>query len=186
LLSLYAVARENLSELKAPTGWYIISCHPFEKNQKMKKSIIIILTFTICSVSFGQTRKLFEVNEVLIKDSTQFKTERDFIKRDTAFFEDETYLVRKTCSGEWGGTIWFKNKISGIEYSCEATCPVIVNKLNGKYYVTSTLAHMFGFSEVIEISRPDSMAVFKLPEPVGSPFILQDKTRQFSFGFYYS
>lgn len=131
----------------------------------MKKLFFIVLTFAICSISFGQTGKLFDVNEVFIKDSSQFKTESDFRKQDSAFFEDENYLVRKTCSGEWGGTIWFKNKITGIEYSCEATCPVIVNKVNGKYIVTSTLAHMIGFSQVIEITNPDSMAVFKLPEP---------------------
>lgn len=131
----------------------------------MNRVLIIVLTFTICSMTFGQTDKLFVINEVFTQDSSLYKTERDFIKQDTVFFEDENYTVRKTCSGEWGGTIWFKNKVTGIEYSCEATCPVIVNKVNGKYIVTSTLAHMIGFSKVIEINNPDSMAVFKLPEP---------------------
>lgn len=110
------------------------------------KKYLTVLTFTICSITFGQTDKLFNVNEIFVKDSSQYKTERDFIKQDSAFFEDENYLVRKSCSGEWGGTIWFKNKVTGIEYSCEATCPVAVNKVNGKYIVTTTLAHMIGFS----------------------------------------
>lgn len=116
-------------------------------------------------MSFGQTDNPFVINEVFIQDSSLFKAERDFTKRDSVFYEDENYIVRKTCSGEWGGTIWFKNKLTGIEYSCEATCPVIVNKVNGKYIVTTTLAHMIGFSKIIEINNPDSMAVFKLPEP---------------------
>jgi len=131
----------------------------------MKKLHIIVFTFTLCSIAFGQTDKLFEMNEIFVKDSSQFKTESDFRKRDSAFFEDDNYIVRKTCSGEWGGTIWFKNKLTGIEYSCEATCPVVVNKVNGTYVVTSTLAHMVGFSTVIEIVNPDSMAIFQLPEP---------------------
>jgi hypothetical protein len=131
----------------------------------MKKILFIVLAFISCSNTFGQSENLFEINEVFIKDSSQFKTARDFSKQDSAFFEDENYIVRKTCSGEWGGTIWFKHKITGIEYSCEATCPVIVNKVDGKYIVTSTLAHMIGFSEIIEITNPDSMAVFKFPKP---------------------
>ena len=131
----------------------------------MKAINFIILTFLICSNSLGQTKKIFDINETLIKDSTQFKTVQNFKKQDSAFYEDENYVVRKSCSGEWGGTIWFKNKNTGIEYSCEATCPVVVNKTEGKYIVTSTLAHMSGFSTVIEINTPDSLAIFKLPEP---------------------
>lgn len=131
----------------------------------MKKLLFTVLILTINLISFGQTRKLFEVNEIFIKDSTKFKTEHDFRIQDSIFFEDDNYLVRKSCSGEWGGTIWFKNKNTSIEYSCEATCPVIVHKVDGKYIVTSTLAHMAGFSKVIEIENPDSMEVFKLPKP---------------------
>lgn len=133
----------------------------------MKGIFFIAFTFILFSSSFGQTNMLFVVNEIFINDSSQFKTKEDFRKQDSTFFEDENYFVRKTCSGEWGGTIWFKNKRSGIEYSCGATCPVVVNKVNAKYIVTSTLAHMSGFSEILEISNPDSLAIFKLPKPIG-------------------
>lgn len=60
-------------------------------------------------------------------------------------------LVSKSCRGEFGGTIKFKSKKTGIEYCCASTCPVVVNKVSGKYIVTNTLAHMRGFSELIEI-----------------------------------
>lgn len=92
-------------------------------------------------------------------DQSNFKTNPNNI------FEDSLYIVSKTCSGEWGGTIKFKNKKTGIEYSASSTCPIVVNKLNGKYYVTNTLAHLNGFSEILEISNPDLMTVFKLPKP---------------------
>lgn len=74
-------------------------------------------------------------------------------------------MVRKTSSGEWGGTIWFKNKKSGIERSCNATCPVFVTKFDGKYVVTATLNHLSGFSQIIEIDNPELLTIFKLPKP---------------------
>ena len=115
--------------------------------------------------SFGQTKKLFAIKEVIISDSSQKKTAIDFKKETSNFFEDENYTVSKTCSGEWGGSIKFKSKKTGIVYSCSATCPVVVNKVDGKYIVTNTLAHLSGFSEVIEIDNPDSLSIFKLPVP---------------------
>ncbi|WP_199119434.1 hypothetical protein [Pedobacter sp. ASV28] len=78
-------------------------------------------------------------------------------------YEDDKYVVRRTCSGEWGGTAWFKNKQTNIEYSCAAVCPISVNKIDGTYYVTSTLMHLIGFSTIVEIKDPDSMEVFVLP-----------------------
>lgn len=131
----------------------------------MKQISIAILVLLIYSSSFGQPQKLFEVKEILITDTSMFKSESSFKKKDSVFFQDENYIVRTTCSGEWGGAIWFKNKTTGVEYSCGATCPVIVNKIDGKYIVTSSLSHMFGHSEVVEISNPESLAIFKRPKP---------------------
>ncbi len=89
---------------------------------------------------------------------------KDLICQAPIFFEDDQYLGSKTCSGEWGGTIKFKNKKTGIEYACSATCPVVVNKIDGKYIVTNTLAHIRGSSQVLEISNPSLLNVFKLPK----------------------
>lgn len=138
----------------------------------MKNKICILFSLTLCLRLFGQSlnypiKTTFEINEIIIKDSTQLKMIRDFKKLDSVFYEDDNYFVSKTCSGEWGGTIWFRNKNTGIEYFCEATCPVGVNKINGKYIVTNTLDHMGGSSEVIEIDNPDSLNVFVFPEPRG-------------------
>ena len=115
--------------------------------------------------SIGQSTASFDIKEIIITDTLLMKDINDFVKNDTAFFQDEDYYVRRICSGEWGGSIWFKNKKTGIEYSSSATCPVIVNKIGGKYYVTSTLAHICGFSEVLKINHPDSMEIFQLPKP---------------------
>lgn len=131
----------------------------------MRYILTIILIFTFRLFTYGQSKVTFDIQENLIMDSTKRLEFKDFNKRDTAFFQDENYYVRRTCSGEWGGSIWFKNKSTGIEYSCSATCPVIINKIGDKYVLTNSLAHMCGSAEVVEIENPDSMDIFKKPEP---------------------
>ncbi|TCI85110.1 hypothetical protein [Tenacibaculum sp. M341] len=81
------------------------------------------------------------------------------------FYSDEQYLVRKTCCGEWGGAIWFKNKRTGIEYSCAATCPKSISKYQGKYIVSTSLNHGSGSSSILEIVAPEKMEVFVKPKP---------------------
>jgi hypothetical protein len=128
----------------------------------MRYIFTLIIIFTSGLLTYSQT---FNIETILITDSSQFKRSSDFIRCDSVFFQDDNYYVRRTCSGEWGGSIWFKNKKTGIEYSCSATCPVIINKMGGKYIVSNTLAHMCGSSDVIEIEYPDSMEIFKMPLP---------------------
>lgn len=122
--------------------------------------LIIFLSVTYFNVS-AQSEELFKVQQTTIHDNSQKKSRRDFKRINSNFFEDENYVVRKTCRGEFGGSVFFKNKKTGTEYSCNATCPVVVNKIDGKYIVTNTLAHLIGVSEVIQIDNPDSMLVFK-------------------------
>jgi hypothetical protein len=130
----------------------------------MQKLLIIISTFIFCFKVSGQT-KIFEIHPIFLEDSTRQKHLSDFKKQDSCFYQDEDYLVRKTCSGEWGGTIYFKDKKTGVEYSCQSTCPVAVYKINDKYFVTNTLGHMSGFSDVTEIDNPKNLDIFKLPKP---------------------
>ena len=77
------------------------------------------------------------------------------------FFEDNTYLVTATCSGEWGGSIFFMNKLTGEKYGCEATCPLVVEPLGDGYLVTSSLAHLTGSMSIIKIDNPRGLEVVK-------------------------
>ena len=130
----------------------------------MKRINLFAYLLSTCLASCGQNEKQFDIKEEITSDSSLKKTKTDFNTQNLNLFEDETYFVSKTCSGEWGGSIKFKNKITGTEYSCSATCPVAVNKIEGKYFVTNSLAHMSGFTEILQIDNPDSMEIFKLPE----------------------
>lgn len=119
--------------------------------------------FTTTSV-IGQIDNTFYVSRGTITDS--LKAAIESIKNSTPiFYEDQEFVVSKTCSGEWGGTIKFKSKKNGIVYSCSATCPISVYKLNDKYYVTSSLGHISGSCQVIEIANPELMEVYKTTPP---------------------
>ncbi|GEM_PF-3810481 len=75
----------------------------------------------------------------------------------TNLYEDQLYQISASCSGEWGGTVYFKHKKSRKTYSCEATCAIQVNKLADDYIVTATLGHMMGFVRILSISDPPAL-----------------------------
>jgi len=131
-----------------------------QKNKKRMKRLVMILTLVVITTyCFGQDQ--FIINEV-VKPYPYMKNENKVNRNN--FYEDSLYIVSKTCQGEFGGTILFKNKKTGIEYLAHSTCPVVVNKLDNKYYVTNTLRHLCGSSQILEIENPDSMTIVKLPQ----------------------
>jgi hypothetical protein len=58
------------------------------------------------------------------------------ISVDDLVFEDDRFYVTYLDFGEWGSTIWFKDKKTNIEYELAASRPIIHN-LNNIYYVTN-------------------------------------------------
>lgn len=131
----------------------------------MKLKLTTIIIFFCGSISFGQNEISFDIQEIFLDDNSEIKKKTDFNTVDDIFYEDEKYIVTTSCSGEWGGSIFFENKDSRILYACSATCPVAINKIDGKYFVTNSLAHLGGGSDVIEIENPELMSIFKMPEP---------------------
>jgi hypothetical protein len=111
----------------------------------------------------GQQHPTFVINE-RPGDTTELRRLRDAAaEANKPFFEDDRYSVSTSCSGEFGGTIRFKNKASGAQFACAATCPVIVNECGGKYVVTASLSHLSGFSSVLEIADPADLAEWHTP-----------------------
>ncbi len=127
--------------------------------------IFIFLIIVFSTTCFGQNNDKFIIREFVNSDSLPKLDKSNFKVNRANIFEDNLYVVSKSCSGEWGGTIRFKNKSTGIEYSAASTCPVVVNKIYDKYYITNTLAHMRGSSEILEILNPDSLTVIEHPKP---------------------
>ncbi|MBV7529620.1 hypothetical protein [Chitinophaga sp. sic0106] len=119
------------------------------------KLILFLLLLIAPLVGYAQ-----EPFKITIVNTTDRVTPRLPAK---AFYEDEKYLVRKTCSGELGGTVYFKNKQTNQEYCCAAMCPVSVSRLNGVYYVSCYLHHFADLASVLKIPAPDSMDFWKEP-----------------------
>jgi len=69
---------------------------------------------------------------------------------DDLIFEDEDYYVTHLDFGEWGGSIWFRNKRDGNVYEMASSSNPIVNKIMNRYYVTLP-------NRVIEIEDPAKM-----------------------------
>ncbi len=125
----------------------------------MKKYFIFILFPFLMKAQ----ETVFSFKERIANKSETFDKLK-FIKSNV-FYEDENYKVRKTCSGEWGGTVYFENKKTNKETAASATCVINVNRIDEEYFVTSSLTHMSGSTEIIEIDNPAELDVFKLPKP---------------------
>ncbi|XLS27947.1 hypothetical protein ACJD0Z_12145 [Flavobacteriaceae bacterium M23B6Z8] len=107
-------------------------------------------------------------NDSLFLQRAQFDEENfvlgkyvaDFQQTETRAFktyEDENYNVYSTCRGEWGGTVFFQDKITNELYEASSTCPIVINKIGTEYFVTNYLGHMIGFASVNKISDPKKL-----------------------------
>lgn len=75
-------------------------------------------------------------------------------QRPEPFFEDDKFIVSTCCVGEFGGAVFFTDKKNNRVYSCPATCATIINRVDKAYFLTNTLAHMDGSTEIIRIDDP--------------------------------
>ena len=96
------------------------------------------------------------------KEKSEFKADYSSLKHKyNYFYEDENYIVKDSCRGEFGGAVEFRNKHTKKVYVTEATCPSSLIKINQKYYLTTSLAHMGGRSEIHEITDPTELTELK-------------------------
>jgi hypothetical protein len=104
-------------------------------------------------------------NDSLFLKRTQFDEEtfllgkyvadfKQIERRNFSRYQDSSYKVFATCNGEWGGTIFFKDLQTEEVYEASSTCPIVINKINGDYYVTNYMGHMIGFAGVLKIPDP--------------------------------
>jgi hypothetical protein len=121
----------------------------------MKKYFLFIL-FLFFKV-FGQTEVKFEIDYKELPKDNKGNGFYSLKPATTFFYEDENYVVTDTCHGEFGGNIYFQDKSSKKQYSLEATCPLIINKLKNRYYLTTSLSHMAGFCELLEVENPKEL-----------------------------
>ena len=125
--------------------------------------LLIILTLLVIHIkTFSQNDTTFIVKEFINNKNVHYLNKYDFSFKNKIIFEDSIYEARSSCQGEWGGTLFFKNKISHKIYFVDATCPVSINKIDNKYYISNTLMHGLGSSTILEIVNPDSLMDYQI------------------------
>lgn len=121
----------------------------------MRSIPIFFLVFLL--INCKQESSIFEIETDYVDKNVVEELKQLNFEDPGLLYKDEKYEVWKSCSGEWGGTVYFKNKQTGIIHYAIATCPVSINKIDGKYYVSNSLSHMIGFSDILEIDDPEKM-----------------------------
>jgi hypothetical protein len=72
-------------------------------------------------------------------------------------FEDSTYLVYGCCAGEFGGSVFFLNKLTDKTYSYFATCPNQVVRFGKDYVVCNNLAHLTDHMSFLLVKDPTTL-----------------------------
>jgi hypothetical protein len=91
---------------------------------------------------------------------TILKTKFPFEKQPK-LFEDSEFIVFGDCHGEWGGTIYFFDKVTGEIYFTESTCANSVFKKHNNYLVVAQLGHLTGSTEIKSIDNPRKLTKAK-------------------------
>lgn len=128
----------------------------------MKQTYLNIAALLFSSLLFSQE---FKIERDLLDISSKERFDSLFAVSDTNLYEDETFRARMTCAGEFGGSIWFRNKKTGSTTGCRALCPICVDKNQNNYIVTATLLHGSGSITILEIADPNKLQPFIVPEP---------------------
>jgi hypothetical protein len=127
----------------------------------MRFNLIVVFLFIIQSISSQEKKTEFKV-QLNNKEKVEFKSDfNSFEHKFDFFYEDENYIVKDSCRGEFGGTVEFRNKKTEKVYVAKATCPSSLIKIDGKYYLTTSLAHLSGFSGIYEIADPTKLTELK-------------------------
>jgi hypothetical protein len=86
------------------------------------------------------------------------------LEKQPKLFEDSEFIVFGDCIGEFGGTIYFFEKVTGDIFFTESTCANSVFKKDNKYLVLAQLGHGTGFTEIKSIDNPRKLTKAKKSE----------------------
>lgn len=125
----------------------------------MKTFCIILVLSIFTFISCKNNNELFKVQiEHSDNNLVDELKKMNLNKNDEGkLFNNDEYEIWKSCSGEWGGTIYFKNKLNSKIYSAISTCPISANKIKQKYYISNNLDHLDGYCQILEIINPEEM-----------------------------
>jgi hypothetical protein len=128
----------------------LLECPNSDNSTKVKLTNLYLEKGLLIAIDVSKTYYLNKKSE--------WKTLRDSVNTPP-IFEDQNFIVTSACRGEWGGSLFFLSKKSNKIYECSSTCSVNIIKLDDKYTVTASLAHLAGFANIFEIDNPEKLKV---------------------------
>ena len=140
--------------------FYTFSIDCFERNTIFEKQLnktYFKRAFVLGNLLYG----IDENNESLLYNDSRKNWEKVEIPLPfgaaNPVYEDEKYVCYSVCHGEFGGAVFFFNKISHQTTFLPSYCLSCVMKKKDGYYVISNLKHGSGGSNIIGINNPDSL-----------------------------
>ncbi len=106
---------------------------------------------------------VLNVGDDTIAKKYESESRYDFVgETKNCYFEDRDFEVYSECAGEWGGSLFFIDKKNREKiYHFPSICPKMVDSKEGKYLITSTLAHMSGSAEIAILENPRQLPLFQ-------------------------
>jgi hypothetical protein len=96
------------------------------------------------------------------ENRSKFNFEGEILDSVPCDFEDSNFEVYSACAGEFGGSLLFIDKKDKEKiYFLSSTCPKMIDFKDGKYIITSTLAHMSGSASVKTLKDPRRLPLFQ-------------------------
>lgn len=96
----------------------------------------------------------------LWKGNNWIKSKETFpLTSQPKLFEDDKFIIYGDCFGEWGGTVYFFEKLTSKIFFTESTCANSVIKDEFGYNVLAHLGHGGGSAEIKIISDPTKLTL---------------------------
>ena len=161
-LSFSVIFQDNLVSLFEPGCFICYKLSDFTRNTELEKKLNtkqFKYHWLIDNKLYGLASGKFWV---LDSSDNWIKTDINlpFDKRPKLFGDSE-YFAYCDCHGEFGGTVYFYNRINKNTYFTEATCANSIIKTDKGYYVLSQLGHMMGGTDLKLISDPSKLSNLK-------------------------
>lgn len=122
--------------------------------QKFEGKRFTALHYLHDTIFLRKDRNMFYVGSNLTIN--RYLPRREFIPG--TLFQDSLYQVYALSLGEFGGTIFFRDKKSGRLFSYpESIWATQVLRHNNQYYVVENLAHMHGYCGLLVIPNPNNL-----------------------------
>ena len=86
------------------------------------------------------------------------------LKNQPKLFEDNEFIVYRDCHGEWGGTVYFFEKLTLKTFFTGSTCANTVIKTKNGYEVLEHLGHGGGSTRIKIINDPRKLTLAKETE----------------------